>query len=155
MIAWRLCERRWAASAFSGEGARRLGGRWNSPGSAVVYASETQALDLLEQLGHFDIHMTPPSYVLIRAEIPDDAVERLEMLPPDWPDPVDGKEWTTALGNQWLVERRSVALSVPSAIVPAERNVLLNPNHPEMAGVQVGLARDFRIDPRLLRKSLR
>lgn len=153
MIAWRLCEERWADSAFSGEGARRLGGRWNSPGTAVVYASGSQALALLEQLVHFDVRHTPRSLLLFRVEFPDAVTERVESVPGGGNEPgMVGIGWTVTYGNQWLVERRSAALIVPSAVVPDEPNVLLNPNHPDIVRVEVSPPRMFPIDPRLLRR---
>lgn len=54
--AWRIVKEKHAATAFSGEGARLYGGRWNSVGTSLVYTSGTKALAALESL----VHLNPP-----------------------------------------------------------------------------------------------
>ena len=54
-----------------------------------------------------------------------------------------------AVGDRWVRDMTSVALRVPSAVVEAEHNLLLNPAHPDFAQVRVGEARPFAFDPRL------
>jgi RES domain-containing protein len=115
-----------------------------------VYTAESRALALLEQLVHFDADIIPAAFVVIRVEVPDGVIEGLDAVPPHWRDTGPGLAWTTTFGNQWLAERRSLALRVPSVVVPDERNLLINPNHPDFAIVNVGPARPFDIDPRLL-----
>ncbi|HEY1434359.1 MAG TPA: RES domain-containing protein [Thermoanaerobaculia bacterium] len=149
MKVWRLCKRRHAA--FDGEGARLAGGRWNPRGVAVVYASESLALAALELLVHADPALLPKDLVAIPAEIPDALrVGRVDetALGRDWrrhPAP----ESLSRLGAEWLERRETVALSVPSAVVPRERNVLLNPAHPDFRHVRVGAPDAFSFDPRL------
>jgi len=53
------------------------------------------------------------------------------------------------LGTGWARSRVSVALSVPSSVIPHERNVLLNPLHPDFARVRLLLPEDFSFDPRM------
>jgi RES domain-containing protein len=149
MRVWRLCKRRHAA--FDGEGARLAGGRWNPPGAAVVYASESLSLAALELLVHCDPALLPDDLVAIAAEIPDAlGVRRLEeeALPRGWrrhPAP----ESLRRLGAEWLHECGTAGLSVPSAVVPRERNVLLNPAHPDFRKVRVGAPEAFSLDARL------
>lgn len=149
MKVWRLCKRRHAA--FDGEGARLAGGRWNPRGGAVVYASESLSLAALELLVHCPPALLPVDLVAIAAEIPDTVrVRRIEeaTLPRGWrrhPAP----EALGRLGAEWLGKRDTVALSVPSAVVPSERNVLLNPAHPDFRKVRVGAPEAFSLDPRL------
>lgn len=149
MKVWRLCKRRHAA--FDGEGARRVGGRWNPRGTAVVYASESLSLAALEMLVHCDPALLPADLVAIGAEIPDSLrIDRIEegSLPRSWrrhPAP----ESLAALGADWLKSRESAVLSVPSAVVPRERNVLLNPAHPDFRKVKVGPPEAFSFDARL------
>jgi len=38
--AWRITKRKHARDAFTGEGAREFGGRWNNPGTATVYTAQ-------------------------------------------------------------------------------------------------------------------
>ncbi|HWZ87139.1 MAG TPA: RES domain-containing protein [Thermoanaerobaculia bacterium] len=149
MKIWRLCKRRHAS--FDGEGARLAGGRWNRRGGAVVYASESLSLAALELLVHCDPALLPADLVAIAAEIPDSVrIRRLgeEALPRDWrryPAP----EALAKFGSDWLEQRETAVLSVPSAVVPRERNVLLNPDHPEFRKVRVAAPEAFSFDPRL------
>ena len=85
LTVWRLVTARFAASAFSGEGARLYGGRWNRKGVPMVYTSGTQSLAMLEMLAQDD--PLRARYVVIPASIPDRvAVERIavEDLPAGW-----------------------------------------------------------------------
>lgn len=150
VAAWRVVKARHAATAFTGEGAARTGGRWNSRGVRMVYASETLSLAALETL----VHLNPPvllPYVCFRIELDLDGIETLPNadLPPDWRDE-PGPVSTRRLGDRWLAEARSVALRVPSVIIPGESNVLLNPQHPEFARLRPGTAQPFSFDPRLI-----
>lgn len=151
-VAWRLVKSVHAATAFSGEGAARTGGRWNSRGRHVVYASETRALALLETLVHLDFPVAF-HYVFIRIEFPDAVLTRLETetLPRDWQaDPPSGS--TRKIGDIWLRKNRSAVLAVPSAIVSEETNFLLNPRHPDFARLKFTAPEPFSLDPRLRRK---
>jgi RES domain-containing protein len=149
--AWRLCKRRYAASAFDGEGARRSSGRWNLPGVRVVYCSESIALAALELLVHVDPDEAPEDLVLIPVEIPDDVgltEVTPRMLPGDWrltPGPVRLQQ----IGASWIKSGKTAVLSVPSVVVPQERNYLLNPAHPDFARIRRGRPKPFAVDPRL------
>jgi RES domain-containing protein len=153
MRVWRLCRRKHAA--FDGEGARLAGGRWNRRGTAVVYASETLSLAALESLVHLDFALAPDDLVAVAADIPDALpMTRLEVadLPRNWrryPAP----EALADLGTDWAGARRTAVLSVPSALVPRERNILLNPTHPEFRRVRLLPPERFSFDPRLTRRS--
>jgi RES domain-containing protein len=146
---WRLCKKKHAA--FDGEGARRAGGRWNRKGTAVVYASESLALAVLELLVHVDAALLPDDLVAAASEIPDAlAIARIEetSLPRGWrahPAP----QTLARLGTEWADSLESAVLSVPSALVPRERNFLLNPAHHDFRKIQIGPAEPFRIDTRL------
>ena len=148
---WRLCKRRYAVSAFDGDGARRYGGRWNPPGLRVVYTSETISLAALEALVHVDPPEAPEDLVVICVDIPDDiGVTDLtaRMLPRTWrstPAPARLQQ----LGATWVRAASTAVLSVPSVVVPQERNYLLNPAHPDFARIQLGRPKAFSIDPRL------
>jgi RES domain-containing protein len=146
---WRLCKRRHAA--LDGQGARLAGGRWNSRGTAVVYASETLSLAALELLVHGDPALLPDDLVAIAIAIPDGLpVRRIEAagLPRTWrryPAP----ESLAPLGDAWAKDRASAVLSVPSAVVPGERNFLLNPAHPDFRRIRAGRPEKFALDARL------
>ena len=147
---WRLVKEKYADSAFSGEGARQGGGRFNSPGRPVVYTSESLALAELEILVHLPTSRLPDSYVAFRAHLPDGAVRALDRarLPSNWREsPVPRS--VQAVGDAWLKSESSLALRVPSAVVPAEDNVLINPEHPRFEEVTIDGPLDPDIDDRL------
>jgi RES domain-containing protein len=147
---WRIVKEKYAGEAFSGEGARRAGGRFNSPGRLVVYTSESLALAELEILVNLPTDRLLSSYVAFRASIPDRRVSTLdrEELPEGWraypsPEPVP------AIGDRWLRSEESLALCVPSAVVPGEDNVLINPRHPAFEEVETEGSFDPENDDRL------
>lgn len=147
---WRLCKERYLEDAFDGEGARRYGGRWNSPGHRVVYTADSAALATLEVLVNLEETALLTAYRLVPADVDGDLVEVLpvEELPGDWrqrPPP----ESTQQIGDAWLEERGSVGLSVPSAVVPG-RTILLNPDHPRFEDVEIGEPLGWDVDPRLV-----
>lgn len=146
--AWRIVKAKHAASAFSGEGAARAGGRWNSRGVPVVYASSTLSLAALENL----VHLNPPllfKYVAFPIEFDDALVASPGKLPADWalepPGPA-GK----AIGDAWVHAGRSAVLAVPTVIIPSETNYLLNPAHLDFKKISIGMPQPFAFDPRLL-----
>jgi RES domain-containing protein len=152
--AWRIVKAKHAATAFSGEGAARTGGRWNSRGVRVVYTSSTKSLAALESL----VHLNPPApfkYVAIRITF-DDALVKIvtpKALPPNWrvePPPPS----TKALGDMWVREAGSAVLALPSVIIPGETNYLLNPAHPGFKKISIGKPERFAFDPRLLRTNI-
>lgn len=149
--AWRITKRRHAKAAFSGVGAKKYGGRWNSPGTAVVYVSEAQSLAILELLVHLEAPDLLQKYVLVSVEIGDDLVEDLDRsrLPNNWraePAPVQLRN----LGDEWVQKGSSVALRVPSALVTAECNFLLNPAHADFKKLLIGEPVEFLFDERLI-----
>jgi len=148
--AWRIVKEKYAATSFSGEGASRTGGRWNSRGVWVVDTSGTKSLAALETL----VHLNPPvlfRYVTIRIEFDDALVEMFAPahLPPDWqeePPPPSTRE----IGDLWVKESRSAVLELPSVIVPGEHNYLLNPAHRDFRKISIAKPEPFAFDPRLL-----
>lgn len=152
-LAWRIEKARRAESAFSGEGARRYGGRWNSRGQRVVYLSQHRSLAALEVMVNSRPLSAVTDYVIIAAEWDDAIMTSLSEsdLPPDWQISPPGPA-TAAVGDQWLRGLRSAVLSVPSAALPAERNFLVNPAHSDFRRIRIGEPESFRFDPRLLQR---
>ena len=153
LSAWRIVKRRLAADAFSGEGARLYGGRWNSPGTRVVYVAQSQSLAALEILVHLESAEALEYYVMIEAKFGDALVEKIDRssLPSDWqaqPPPPSLR----AVGDDWAAARRSAVLQLPSAIVPGENNFLLSPAHADFAKIEIGKPVEFAFDQRLLQK---
>jgi RES domain-containing protein len=150
IAAWRIVKARRAASAFTGEGARIEGGRWNPPGTAMVYTAQSAALATLEMLVHLRAGATP-AYVLIPCQFDGRLVERLDRrrLPADWrsyPAPPE----LQSIGDAWIKSQASAVLEVPSAIIASESNYLLNPRHPGFRTVRMGQPEPFPLDLRLL-----
>lgn len=139
MLAWRICRLPYAD--LSGAGARLFGGRWNSRGRAMVYASETAALAVLEVRVHLDLtpDLLPDDYVLTCIDTGDLAIERLQALP-DAPQ---------SFGDLWIEEARTPVLRAPSFIIPESANLLLNPAHPDAGDLAIVSQRPFRFDERL------
>jgi RES domain-containing protein len=149
--AWRLVKWRFANTAFDGEGARLYGGRWNSPGTQIAYASESIALATLEVLVHLQVSTVLPAYALASIRFPDNLVEMLDTsaLPINWkqfPAPPEMQ----AIGDDWIKAARSAILCVPSAVVPSAYNFLLNPAHPNFTQVVVEPPEPYEFDPRLV-----
>ena len=150
IVAWRICQRTHARRPRDGEGPFRFGGRWNSPGTRVVYLASSRALAALAILVHVeDGHeLLAARYVAIPVSFSEKLVERPRRLPPRWSDDPPPRA-AAQLGDRWAAERRTAALRIPSAVVPGEDNYLLNPLHPDASRVRVGRAVSFAFDPRL------
>jgi RES domain-containing protein len=135
--------------ADSGLGAARYGGRWNPIGIEVIYAAQTTSLAALEVLVHYSV--LPKDHVLTEIQIPD-ALEILrweeDALPTGWKNDVPTSE-TQNLGELWVREGRSAVLSVPSSIIPKERNFIINPAHPDFQRISFLPPLPFQFDPRL------
>ena len=80
-------------------------------------------------------------------------IERIDpdQLPRDWRS-AKGREQLQSIGAAWIKRRSSAALAVPSSVIPAESNYLLNPLHPAFARIEIGQAKDFVTDLRLIRR---
>ena len=150
LTAWRITKRKHAKTAFSGEGARQFGGRWNHPGVPMVYVAETRSLAALEILVHLGSAELLEKYVLFEVGIDEALVTRVDadQLPKNWrADPPPEK--LRALGDEWVLSASSVVLQVPSALIPGESNYLLNPRHPDFSRLRLGKPQPFDFDPRL------
>lgn len=152
MRVYRLCAPKHAKSPLDGEGARLFGGRWNPRGHAMVYTSEHLSLAVLEVLVHLEPAQLKPARVAIAVDVPDRDVELLDLdaLPKQWRG-ARAQRALQELGLAWLREGRSLALKVPSAVIPQEHNVLLNPSHPRHPRLTPDTGEPFSFDPRLFR----
>lgn len=152
MRAWRIAAAHFSKTPLDGEGSRLFGGRWSSAGVKMAYTSESVALAALETLVHYDADVIPDNLVLIAVDIP--RALRIEtiadgVLPKDWrayPAPTA----LQALGDAWIKRARTALLSVPSVIAPEERNLLINPVHPDCGRITSRIVRPFAFDPRML-----
>ena len=147
---WRIVREKYAASAFSGIGAQQSGGRFNSPGTAVVYVADSYALALLEVRVHVPTFRGLRDRVVIEVEMGASLIERLVAaeLPDGWQDRPPSRA-AQLVGDRWAREGRSAVLQVPSVVVPGHVNYLLNPAHPDFAQIRTGAAERVVLDPRL------
>ena len=147
--AWRITKRKHAKSAFSGEGARIYGGRWNRRGTAMIYTAESQSLAVLEILVHLDSPELLKKYVLFEVGIEESYILDLDAsaLPRNWrAEPPPSR--VQAIGDDWANQSTSAVLRVPSALVPGESNYLLNPLHADFRKLRIGKAIPFQFDRR-------
>ncbi|HLC01449.1 MAG TPA: RES family NAD+ phosphorylase [Anaerolineales bacterium] len=150
--AWRIVKTKYLGGAFSGEGAARTGGRWNSVGTRMVYTASSASLALLEVLVNLGSDAPLRGYSLIELAIDEVLINEVtpSELPRDWrriPPPMPAQ----ILGDTWVREMRSAVLAVPSAVVPHEHNYLLNPQHADFPRIRIGDPSSFPIDERLAR----
>lgn len=148
--AWRLVREQYAGTAFTGEGAAKFGGRWNSRGKRIVYTSSTLSLAALETL----VHLNPPvaiRYVAFQLNFHDKMIQVIDTarLTSDWQAQPPGTA-SMAIGDDWVRQAKTAVLAVPSVLVPGEVNYLLNPAHVDFAKIKIGKPKPFAFDPRLI-----
>ncbi|MEK7403791.1 MAG: RES family NAD+ phosphorylase [Acidobacteriota bacterium] len=149
MILWRISNH----PALDGGGGLRASGRWHARGRRVVYCAPNPATALLEVLVHAEIDAEdiPVTFRYVEIEAPDSlTIETAD-------NAVLGQGWrrnvatTRRFGDEWLRSGRTALLRVPSVVVPATWNVLINPRHPESAQIRIVRVHHQAINPRLLR----
>ena len=122
---------------LSGEGAARYGGRWSPKGLRAVYCSENSSLAALEVLVNLARPSMFPSYRVLDLDVPDGSIVAAPVR--------------IAAARQAGAEllRTHLAIMAPSAVNPLERNVVINPAHPDFDKVRPGTIRPFVFDRRL------
>jgi RES domain-containing protein len=148
--AWRICHRRYADTAFSGEGAKLFGGRFNSEGIPAVYASGALSLALLELLVQSNDRNYYSACVVFYADIPGVMIKHVnsEELPDGW-DRIPYTSASQITGDRWLKSGDAVAIQIPSVVVPVEFNYLINPVHPEFKQIRISEPQELMVDGRL------
>ncbi|MCC6589549.1 MAG: RES family NAD+ phosphorylase [Bryobacterales bacterium] len=147
---WRIYRQRYASAAATGEGARLYGGRWNSRGVRVVYASTSLALAAVETFVNLEPKLRPRDLVSIRGTIPDGVqieTVNVEALPHNWYTTRD--ETLRRFGDEWIKGGQSVALRVPSAAIKGDWNILLNPAHRDFRQTVFETPEPFEFDLRM------
>jgi RES domain-containing protein len=150
--------RLWRISDFadlSGQGGLLAGARWHSRGRRIVYLADHPAAALIEVLVHLEVDAAelPDALQLLAVDAAEDiAAEavRSDDLPAGWQQ---DSSFTRAVGDRWLAEGRTALLQVPSAVVPAAFNWLLNPSHADAARIEVADIIAASFDPRLARNA--
>ena len=152
MEVFRIARTRYVAD-LTGEGARLYGGRWNREGVSLIYASTTRALATVEFLVHVPIGLVPRDLAIaaieVRDSMPLDHVAEPD-LPRNWRQHPPPRE-LARIGSDWALSSSSLLLRVPSAVVPGEDNILINPAHPAMAEVRLLGTQAYGFDERLIR----
>ncbi len=137
---------------LTGVGAKTVGGRWNPKGVAMLYTSTTAALSALEVLAHLPAAYLPNDMVMVTISVPDELITSIDIkkLPDNWneiPVPLEVQNFTM----EWLTKEISLALKVPSTIIPSEKNILINPLHPKFNEVKLLKIEPFSFDSRLMK----
>ncbi len=138
-------------SDLSGKGAYLYGGRWNSQGIYVLYASSNASLAILEFICNSNNLMLAHQMGMAQIDMPQSIKFKnisLNELPPYWnnyPTPIALK----TIGDNWVRENKTLALVVPSAVINIESNILINPAHPDFKFINLTLLDDFIFDKRL------
>ena len=136
---------------LSGEGAKLAGGRWNRKNIPMIYTSETRSLAAMEFLVHTSLIDIPTDLKIVSISIPARIGEKqvdIGSLPNYWrmtPSPFD----LVDIGTKWATSGDTLLLRVPSAVMPQESNIIINPNHPDIKSVRVVAVEDFEYDSRL------
>jgi len=154
MLLYRIAKLKRRATDLSGMGAYTFGGRWNNPGTYMLYTSENSSLAYLENLVHFDSDIIPPNLFIMGIEV-SGKPELIHTLP----DAAYPKQWTRLghlenkrLGDRWMRDADYLGVRVRSAVNPKEYNCLLNPLYPGYAEfVKVTSVEQLPVDSRLIR----
>jgi len=153
MLVYRLCKKKYSGS-LSGSGAASAGGRWNSKGTEIIYTSESRALAMLECFVHLPFDTIPRDYVIISIKVPE-AVNLntidTKTLPGNWRDNAGTTE-TGKIGDDFVRLNAACVLQVPSAVVPGDRNYLINPNHPDFSMIRIETVDSLPFDERLFQQ---
>ncbi|MBK2124679.1 RES family NAD+ phosphorylase [Fangia hongkongensis] len=151
VFAYRLVKKKFANEAFTGDGARIYGGRWNNKGQPCVYCASSESLAILEVFVHIEDYSMLQSYSLFQVEMTKSDIEYIEQkaLPDTWKDQPAPPE-TADMGDAWLKSCQALALAVPSVVVPREYNYILNTLHSGFGSlVKKAKLLDFEFDTRL------
>lgn len=147
-VFYRIVQAEWAASAMTGEGARLFGGRWNPPGVPAVYLADSRALAALEIIVNAPREVLPLAWRIFEVDVPDDLMETVKHddLPNDW-QALPSSSGARLHGARWL-RTGALAFKLPSAVIPEEFTLLLNPQHPDAGKLRISGPKEFRFDPR-------
>lgn len=137
------------ANDISGTGAKNYGGRWNPVGFAALYTSEFISLAILEILVRATKNTSPYSYTLTSFDIPDSGIYQVQLkkLKSEWKYDL---KYTQGIGQDFLSQNQTLCVKVPSAIVPQENNLLLNPVHSDFKKIKILSSELLELDKRLL-----
>ncbi len=141
------------ARPLSGKGAAIKGARWNSPGVEMIYTAANRSLAMAEVAVHFSLATLPDDYVMLTIEIPDDIrIAEIDenILPENWRD-FPHPEETRKFGDQFIFERKSAVLKMPSVVTKGDFNYLVNPYHLDFERINIVAEEPFPFDERIFK----
>lgn len=133
---------------LSGFGAFKFGGRWNSIGTHILYLAENPSLSLLEVLVHISRFQIQSPFSILTLELPEIEILNSPVLPENWrltPPPVALK----MVGDEFVRSKIGLAIRIPSAIMPLDHNILVNPGHPEFSKIKFLDCEEIQFEKRL------
>ncbi len=153
ITAWRIANKKYKNDAFSGEGAKLYGGRWNPIGLPMVYTAQNLSLAILELIVHLEDETDVARYVTIPVSFNNSQAGLLQKknLPKDW-NRLPIPDSTQLAGKKWMLSNKTLLLKVPSSVVPLEYNYLINPLHPDFSTLIIGKAQPISMDSRIIEK---
>lgn len=150
MIVYRIAEKEYS-NDISGYGASLYGGRWNFKSFSLLYCATSVSLASLEVLVRLQNLKIENKYELVVISIPTEAKTNIitsSNLSHDW---IQNNNETQLLGLNWVNKNQNLIIEVPSAIVPIDKNILINPNHPLFKKVEIIDSVEFNFDNRLFK----
>ncbi|WP_445710174.1 RES family NAD+ phosphorylase [Flavobacterium sp.] len=152
MEVFRLANKKYPIE-LSGIGASITGARWNSKGNEVIYTAQSRALAMAEVVVHVTLATMPSGFAMLTVFIPDDLfIEEINVkkLPLGWnsfPELID----TQKMGDEFIRNKKSAVMKVPSAVVKGDFNYLLNPYHEDFHRIKIIHQEDFPFDKRIFK----
>jgi RES domain-containing protein len=138
------------ADDISGVGAKLKGGRWNLPGTALLYTSATISLCLLETLANARTLEQLHVVQLMEIELPDSEIHEINSskLKKEWWNDFEYTQW---MGTEIIRTNAPLIVKCPSAIVEQENNFLINTSHKQFSKIKLKARNNFRFDERLFK----
>ena len=152
MIIYRLATENFK-NDLSGTGSKLFGGRWNSIGVSALYTTENISLAILEILVNTEKKSIPPTYHLLKLQLPDNLIPSIivkDKLKLTWKDDFEYSQW---IGTEFLKQKKMLLLKVPSAVVDEENNYIFNPQHTDFKKIKIIEIKKFEFDNRLYLKN--
>ena len=146
MIVYRCSLLKWA-NDLSGTGSYLHGGRWNTPGTRMIYTAENNVLAAFEVALRIPLDQISKNYVMIPIEIPEEAEVFSPKLPRNWYADLSVSQ---QVGDAFVKENEHFLMKVPSALISDSFNYLLNPGHEMIKKVKTKTQRTILFDKRLM-----
>ena len=140
--------------ALSGLGASKQGGRWNSPGTEIIYTSANRSLAMTEVVVHIAIGSMPDGFMMMTIQVPDTiSINEIDIqaLPAGW-NQFPPLKSTQSIGDLFIKEGKTCLLKVPSAVTTGDFNYLINPAHLEFKKIKITGYDQFPFDRRLFKE---